>query len=328
MCVLVAACGDDSQPSSADAAFVQIDASVVTDAAGADAMPVTLASFCSADGLFGRYYARLLTCYPEVQLDLGYQPTNQDLSGWCVGLFGDYIADGSMTLPSQATIDQCLAYMDQTQCIDVQPDRPGGPCAYLFVGTVPLGQGCEWELQCAGMAYCQRIDDNQCGTCVPKKADGQLCDNSEHCESLACDDGVCVSPGLEGTQCSSDKACLGQRTCDQATGRCVAPAATNYLARGADCSSGGQCDRFAYDTCDGSTCVAPTIAQAGQVCSVDAGLKCADGLICTDALDSGVCVNKPQEGDSCGSGSECGGLLRCENNTCSYNDYDGTCTAP
>jgi len=329
MLVLVAgACGDDGAAGSADAGAID-DGGTTTDAANVDAMPTTLASFCASDGLFGRYYARLISCYPEVELDLGFHPTNDDLRDWCLGMFGDFIGDGSMALPSEQTINECLDYMDNSLCIDTSPERPRGPCAELFVGTIAVGQGCEWEFQCAGAAYCAR-DSGRCGTCAAKKTLGQGCNSSEHCESLACDDGVCVTPGLEGSQCSSDKACLGQRYCDKATSRCAAPAPTNYLAIGADCLGGGECDPIAYATCDAGTgkCIAPTTSQLGQACSSPAGLKCTDDLRCSDAEAGGTCVVMSQEGDGCGSDDDCGGFLNCENNECSYNSYDGTCTSP
>ena len=169
----------------------------------------------------------------------------------------------------------------------------GLPCGDAMSGTIAEGDGCFFDLECAGagVSHGCSAEGQQCGTCVPLAAEGAECDGSDDC--------------LAGLSCSGE---------DDAPQRCVPVEA--MLSAGAACNAeegplDGNCDLWGDLIClaeegqDVGTCTEATFdAQAGEFCFLFAGVFCSEGLVCPmtfmpDEENPPTCRQPVAAGETC-----------------------------
>lgn len=194
-------------------------------------------------------------------------------------------------------------------CIGTQcgsPGDDGDPC-------LSAGPGDDPNNDCRGQRVCD-TDQNECVT-LPAWQVNQVCTpNTGDCDPLGT--GLWCQPSGDAGQCAP------------------------MLADGAVCRNSGVaqgvCDIRAYLTCPAganATCTPPvTVTTEGDACGFFAGAQCAAGLVCTNPITMGVCVEYQAEGETCENGGaatdQCDLFLGCVDGECAYGDYSGTCPAP
>jgi hypothetical protein len=345
----IAACGDPDQH-----VGDRPDAGADTvDAAPADAeAAVTLFNVCAPDGAVAELFGRLVECNPAfdiVFLQGRLGPT--EVSALCNGAFGPYVTDGSIALPSREQLEACAAYLDDTDCVDVELSLSIGPCDVL-IGQVPSGEACEIDDQCEVGTYCDTGGAGPCGVCAASQGDGTLCTSDVQCAGKACIGSQCGVLGDDGDPCFEDADCIGQRICDPDTnqcakartwqvndvcvpgtgdcdpitsglwcrdngsfGQCVPLLSVTQLCRenGIDL---GVCNVFAYATCPAGSdaaCVGPTLQTTeDDPCGLFSGEQCAPGLACTDVVNGGVCIDYQGAGETCDVGPGAAETDRCD----------------
>ena len=158
-------------------------------------------------------------------------------------------------------------------------------CERAFTGTIALGDDCNVDAECEGVAFCRR--DGSCpGTCSELLGPGDPCEQDDDCEDgLACPDelGTCAAlaeepgepcgGGVSGS-CRADLVCAGEDEAVGAAGTCTTLE-----------------DLFA--------------GELGEACDFDAGELCEVGLSCTvesianDGTTEIVCAEPVGSGDDC-----------------------------
>jgi hypothetical protein len=199
--------------------------------------------------------------------------------------FQSYIdkSSGPGVVYDAAAAGRCLGAVRSAlqSCTNFDDDTTGVACAYIFVGSVPLGGACQKDSECADHGGCG-VDPN-----VPDGT-GQ----------------VCVALPSEQKHAKAGDACSG--SCAQLNDGSVecegrAPTAGGSTGGG---SAAGSC--FSADGlfCNSTTQVCTALAPIGQPCE-DAG--CVAGAFCSlgkcqAQLDSGPCTGGS---DACSDKSYC-----------------------
>jgi hypothetical protein len=196
-------------------------------------------------------------------------------------------------------------YIDQNACAAALAGRrcSGFHAARLPTScTVPRGPGpdaapCYSDADCES-TYCERKDD--CGTCSPRRAQGEACRGTVECEpGLSCRSDGCQPPVEAGAGCDDARLCGGNLLCVRE--QCVEP-----RADGQRCTQ-GSCDAFAGSTCEADTerC-APANTAALRDCEPDPEKE----------TDLPVCRQVSLVGEGCTVDDECGKLAFCEDGVC------------
>ena len=158
---------------------------------------------------------------------------------------------------------------------------------------------CSAQDQCHAVGTCNPVT----GQCTnPTVGNGTACTDGNPCTQLdTCQAGTCA--GANPVVCLAQDQCHVAGTCDQVTGQCSNPSASN----GAACSDGNACTQA--DTCQNGICTGanPVVCSALDQCHV-AG-------ICSQA--TGQCTN-PNVGNGvlCSDGNSCTQTDTCQNGAC------------
>jgi hypothetical protein len=216
-------------------------------------------------------------------------------------------------------------------------------CELLIVGTVPLGEDCALDEECAGDAYCDRLTTSTCpGTCSELLAEDTTCtnDDDDQCEDgLVCFNATetCVPLGATGDDCGAGlPACTPGLVCTgpAATATC-APFATVHTGQvgescnpeGELCEAGLVCESVDEDS---GMCAEPV--GAGEPCRRASPNQCPPSQYCSamDPGETGTCTDYPEDGDPCiadGRAQTCADGAVCIEDTCRDREQvDAPCT--
>jgi hypothetical protein len=150
-------------------------------------------------------------------------------------------------------------------------------CESAIGGTVELGEGCAFDGECKGDAYC-KYEGSCPGTCSTREAVGNPCRDDTECEAGdKCYGGVCTPRLQAGEACTKDDV---------------------------GCRSGYVCGP---DAGSGRTCIAVGTlfsAPAGESCNIlqtqfcEAGSYCAVTAVALDGATQS-CIQQAESGGSC-----------------------------
>ncbi|MBI4954590.1 MAG: hypothetical protein HY908_21375 [Myxococcales bacterium] len=248
-----------------------------------------------------------------------------------------------------------------TDCLSAYCDTSAGG-GQGGSGAAGVCAACSSDTECAGTEWCDLTIVG--GTCVPKKADGEVCAGPGQCTSGFCpaQDGVCCD-GACAAECMS---CLAANTgqangsCSSVTqgedpdGECTVQGSEPCGANGTGCNGSvtipgcwlypdttvcgtESCSGFAYvppAECNGSgTCVPgnTTTCPNNLVCNAG-GTACLTTCSVDGNCRSGFycaapnCAAKMADGASCGGDNECTNG-HCVDGVCCNNACGGACDA-
>lgn len=138
-----------------------------------------------------------------------------------------------------------------------------------------------------GRRYCQCRTTNDCPV------------SSNKCLSSTCTSGTCVSTRVT---CPTPDVCHLPGSCNPSTGVCSNPTAPNNTS----CVTSDPC--VGDGTCQDGQCIGPPLSESDEACDTTA--QCCDGLTCTPA---GLC---------CASGKSCSNAITGGTDTCCPNATD------
>ncbi len=243
--------------------------------------------------------------------------------------------DGGRVSFDGAAARECLdAVREQLTCNVGEFGGFGTPesCDRVTTGLVELGGDCFDETECAGDAECIGEDTGQScspGTCVQADPEPARVGEGGDCSAAECQDGLfCLREGLdatctaragEGEECQGLGSCVDGFACDApflGVGSCIDPA-----ARGEQCNQelGLVACELLTDVCDPVSGVCVRRPEPGETCNPDSDL-CIEYAFCNS---DGVCEQNPGEGDFCSTdfGSpDCLGDLDCVQGQCTADD--------
>jgi hypothetical protein len=234
----------------------------------------------------------------------------------------------------------CLDAFADVGC-DIPSSRTPPECEEALEGTVALGDDCNDGMECAGVAYCQFV--NQCpGTCEALEAAGSPCSDDGDCEDgLSCQNGDCAAPAGEGDacggaddpDCSLGLLCLGE---DEEAGTSGACQPVEDLLIGGD---GDACDPIGGGPLcqEGLSCILDSVTPgtfelvfvcagavaSGEACKAGFPDQCPDDEMCDADVEAGqidgTCVSLPDDGEACAAtmfGAGCAPGLSCIDDVC------------
>jgi hypothetical protein len=297
----------------------------------------------SASSSCGNYFDQTASaeqkCDPNATIDTSSKGNFENL---CTALA---TAPGVSNLTGQ--IDACASKVSNAAC--------GTNVNCTIAGTLADGSPCGIGLQCAG-ALCNATgtttnanSEVTCGKCASYTAIGGQCGGTtgSECDPATsdCTNGTCTALAAQGQSCAS-ASCVSGLTCDPQAKTCQPPptkgqacpsfeCATPYKCIAGTCAdavqSGGACPTGAECadslSCDAQTktCVAPTLAPAGQPCGFVQNeiIACQTGLACQQSGNGqGTCVAPKEAGAACTVGKgECATYLACINGACAVPDF-------
>jgi hypothetical protein len=248
--------------------------------------------------------------------------------------FGD--VDTCVLVEGQAQVPGAISDADLaacTQAIESADCNVTDLAACDFHGTVPIGGVCSASQLCVSGAACT-YTTSPCGTCVAYATAGQSCAIATCAPGLTCNvqqsaQPVCVTPIPVGGACTTTgNPCMGTYAC--IGGTCAAP-----LEAGGSCAvNTNACDENNDTFCVNGTCVAPSLAKAGEPCGQTgpAVATACTGLyvacVPTDDAGASTCVAPIAAGSPCGGSipATCAFPMSCVNGVCSDQGEDaGTC---
>jgi hypothetical protein len=222
-----------------------------------------------------------------------------------------------------SAIDACLQAIRGVGC-ELSTTRvfEHEACERAFSGSIALGDDCNVDAECEGIAFCKR--EGSCpGTCSERLGPGDPCEEDDDCEDgLACPDelrtcaalaeepGESCGGGVSGS-CRADLVCIGEDEAMGTAGTCVSRA---DLFAG---QLGDPCDFDAGELCEvGLSCIVESIADDGTteiLCAepVGSGEDCKFGVPSPCPIDEycdadiqvgmndGTCRPLPGAGDAC-----------------------------
>lgn len=215
------------------------------------------------------------------------------------------LADEGLLTLSADGLDACEDHLADVPC-EQQIRDLDGPCADMWVGTVPAGGGCGFDVEsfiCAPGTTCI-LGLDFCGTCEPAAAIGGACggEPTVRCEPDAeCIGDVCQRRPLAGETCDPEgvRCALGSNCVDDT---CVGP---TYVGLGDSCDQANRCPYHSF--CVGGQCV--LAASLGQSCT-PGSVECDSGW-----CDDGTCAPLKEDGQPCDFAVECRGG-RCVDDVC------------
>jgi hypothetical protein len=256
---------------------------------------------------------------------------------------------------SQASFTACMAAIQGALCNAAPSVEPS--CAGIFTGTLTQNVPCHGNVQCADGLYCGGINTTtHCGTCVPRLANGNACQDDGDCLDLSfckyasstATSGTCTAlvDGYKpaGTACGGTTGvnCQGYLVCAGATatvaGTCQA---ITMLGGGTQCTLNDdtqqcpithQCTVAATGSTAGTCTVRPAV---GTQCNLLWGQQlCAVGNYCsaweTTGNSVGNCKAKLGLNGSCAAAETAyhAGLLACAADLYCSANAGNTCVAP
>jgi len=243
----------------------------------------------------------------------------------------DAVRSGRWTFdPARAA--HCLEKLP-VACLLFEAEEPleafGSVCEEVFEGSVPAGDPCASDEDCAGPATCDTIQDSPAclGRCLPRAEPGSPCTQALDCSTVGGDFAFCSeeqrcvlvtlgAPAALGAACGlldvTDAGamvvdCEGEAYCDNREGGTCRP----FIAVGAECPSENEpCEagaRCLRDETNALHCVSFDLRKtAGADCSADyvvcdafSGLACAPSGSC----EPSPC--NPNLGFGCSAGEFC-----------------------
>jgi len=265
---------------------------------------------------------------PDVQTCRAQASTDDDLAE------AQNAVDGGRVSFDGAVAQECLdALRGQISCNVGEFGGFGTPeaCDDVVTGLVELGGECFDDDECAGDAACNGANTGSscsAGTCVQTDPEPARVGAGGDCGEALCQDGLfCLREGLdatctelagEGEECQGLGSCVDGFACDApfgiGVGSCIDPA-----ARGEQCDQelGFVACELLTDVCDPVSGVCIERPEPGDTCNPDSDL-CIEYAFCNN---EGVCEQNPGEGDFCSAdfgAPDCLGDLDC---------IDGECTA-
>ena len=217
---------------------------------------------------------------------------------------------------AQRCLDEMAERAERVECTGEWIDDVGA-CATWYTGLAEAGAGCLVDSDCEEGLECEELIEGdrcskRCRGCPDEACgEGEWCarrPNITSCEPIA----------AVGEFCQVDQACgdeerflcnLTQQ--DPPEGTC---AAIGSALLGEPCSDDLIC-QFGL-ACDGSVCVTPRLATAGEACALTSPIVgfCEPGLACTPTEDGGdpTCSAPIAELDACTSLLQCTPGLQCE----------------
>lgn len=224
----------------------------------------------------------------------------------CERGYGGFFCGAEAATRVLPSLDSCLTGLKGLSCDMVNNDGPAPGCeltvAALSSGVdfARFGQSCQPFTRPCRDGVCVRNEEGMCGTCMPPKAEGATCEDSEECgDSLTCEAGACV-PEL-----AKEAACKDQGQC--ATDECFEGKCQNNQD-----ILGMPCDE--NDWCGGTLrCVdRKCVVRSGQGEDCSDVFDCRFGLSCVDGKCAAISeCGQGREGDAC-LGGTCGGALVCD----------------
>lgn len=204
-------------------------------------------------------------------------------------------------------------------------------CAKMFVGTVPAGGACLFDIECSSGAICNTtmcMGNGACclGVCEAKPsavALGGDCTMNPCVESAYCDDSMmpatCKARKENGDACSAQGQCKEGMRCDV-----NGSVPTCYLLsnRGGACNpalEAGACVRY-DDYCHPTDRKCTALPGDGKPCTDKD--ECLDYAYCDDTK---TCRKRPVEGGACSDTIQCLGTLECVNMVCTADPSTQVC---
>ena len=255
----------------------------------------------------------------------------------------DSVAAGLVAFDDTQLVS-CLVDIEELGC-DVRASRLPSSCELAFSGLVEIGDSCTIHEDCAGSAFCDKLEDATCpGTCkLPQPINGPCHHNDDaQCEDgLVCfrETGECTPLGGPGAECGleTDIGCEPGLVCDGETSLCVALSSVYSIAEGEECDVNGPLCQSGL-VCESSSLVTTagvcreTVA-AGASCKRSVPNQCPLDQYCDAAMpgEEGPRVDRPEDGEPCLNRSQsCAdehicicGTMACRDNQLA----DGTCLA-
>jgi hypothetical protein len=212
--------------------------------------------------------------------------TNRGAPTACDEMFAGTVAGGGPCGLNEECISQ--------QCSNPNCLASGTPIGTCIGDTPPvrptLGESCQQNANCVD-GYC----DNTTLTCAALLSAGAMCTVDNQCQlGLACSRGMCGALADEGSACTMDGDCKSIGNYCGATGTCRA-----YALAGASCAS-EVCSYLAY-RCDSNTSRCVLAPELGEKCV--ATLDCIDRSYCDSTTSR--CVALLPDGASCQADEQC-----------------------
>lgn len=204
-------------------------------------------------------------------------------------------------------------------------------CATMFVGTVPEGESCLYDTECASGGVCNTsmcMGNGACclGVCekkpdlVPLNGDCTMnaCIDSAYCDASAMPP-TCQPRKDNGDACDAQGQCKEGQRCDV-----NGSVQTCYLLskRGGACNpalDAGACIRY-DDYCHPMDRKCVSLPGDGEPCTEKG--ECLGYTYCDDTK---VCRKRPVEGGACTDAIKCLGTLECANMVCTVNSSTQVC---
>lgn len=211
------------------------------------------------------------------------------------------LANADLLHLSRAGVASCQEHLENVAC-EKQVLDLDGPCANMWIGHVPTGGACGFDVEsfvCAPGSSCT-LDLSFCGTCEANVDVGGVCGENA-AENTTCgagttcdvDQGACVKRALAGESCANDEPCALGTFCD--SGICRGPSYTTV---------GNACDRSVRCPYK-SACVDGICQESGLLnerCTEEAG--CASGR-CASVDGDLLCIPLIPAGGACDSSFDC-----------------------
>jgi len=250
----------------------------------------------------------------------------------------------------------CLAQMMSMSC-NPKPNQPATPpsmmldaCADVFVGITPVGQPCQFALECEKGAHC--VFNKQtpaAGVCEPYQQEGDICNASSDCDpsvtQLYCaqQDWKCHLRAKLGEKCAFTVDVAGKPAlpllveCDDSIGNIycdpVSSTCKQLPAAGEPClsppppgvTSSCDPDPKLHLSCrtsgTSSNGVCMGLAKNGEDCS---NIACDTGLYCDSSTGtSSTCKPLPTLNQTCSTSGQCATPY-----FCNFNKSPATCDQP
>jgi hypothetical protein len=283
-------------------------------AADAGAVPLEADSYCERiAGFFCPYYLRC----GRMAVD-SVEACQAVFAEACEGRYEPRyvgLADEGLLTLSEEGLAACEAHLEDVACAEQIRDLDG-PCAGMWVGSVPPGGACGFDVEsfiCAPGSTCI-LSLDLCGTCEPAAGTGEACGGPAGIRCLPtdeCVDDVCERRPLPGEGCDPDGVrCVLGASCQD--GRCIPPLVVGV---GDACDASHRCPYHAF--CIGGVCT--LAASLGQSCTTGV-VECDSGW-----CDDGTCAPLKEDGQPCSLATECRGG-RCVDSSCA--GLPSECVAP
>lgn len=223
----------------------------------------------------------------------------------CERWYGGFFCSAEAVTRVLPSIDSCVTGLKGLSCDAVNNDGPAPACEATVAALNPgvdfarLGQSCQPFTRPCRDGVCVPNEQGMCGTCVPPKAEGATCEDSDECsDSLTCAAGTCVPKLEQGAACEDQGQCATEECFG---GKCL----DTRDILGMPCEN-GSCG--ANLRCVEQKCV----VRSGKGEACDDEFSCRLGLSCVDGTCAAVSeCGQGREGDPC-LGRTCGGELVCD----------------